>query len=242
MLGRQWVAEESQPGYVPPSASWPPPEEQPRRSYIPVLKKALAQCGGTESDACHGVAFALSVALIGGSLFGHSEHDDTERTDDERTIGADLMHTLAERGSPAGMCGWAYCLIDGDLTVQDVPRAVALHHEAARGGYAQSMHELGVLYFTGEWSDEGVDADHMRARHWLRAAAERGVAPSMYLLGELLLEQGAAAEEEAYRWFAHAGERGHRGARARILEKLDADHNREYGHVSGRKASQWTAS
>jgi hypothetical protein len=128
MLGRQWVAEESQPGYVPPSASWPPPEEQPRRSDIPVLKKALAQCGGTESAACHGVAFALSVALIGGSLFGHSEHDDTERTDDERTIGADLMHTLAERGSPAGMCGWACASACLDPSLWPLPHSLLLGH------------------------------------------------------------------------------------------------------------------
>ena len=107
------------------------------------------------------------------------------------------------------------------------------------------------MLYTGEWCDEGVAEDSTQAVHWLRQAAERGVAGatgpsvsgSMYLLAECLLE-GRGVErdvEAAYAWFAVAGERGHRGARARILALVDdAGGERDaYASASGRKASQW---
>ena len=75
------------------------------------------------------------------------------------------------------------------------------------------MHELGVLYYTG---DDGVECDQAAAVYWFREAAQRGVSGSMYLLAECLLE-GEGDPSEAYRWLASAAELGHRGARQRIL-------------------------
>ena len=94
------------------------------------------------------------------------------------------MRELATRGSLRGLCGWAYCLLDGEVTQQDAPLAVALHRQAANGGLAQSAHELGVIFYTGEWTDEGVPEDAGEAVRYLRLGAEGGVSGSMYLLGE----------------------------------------------------------
>ena len=61
-----------------------------------------------------------------------------------------------------------------------------------------------------------------RARGLQRAAERGGVSGAMYLWGECLLEGiGAPADtKQAFRWFAAAGELGHRGARQRITRTL----------------------
>ena len=247
-LARRWVEEEQQPGYMPPSASWPPPEQQPRRSDIPALRKASTWCGGPDTPGCRETTFTLAVALLGGALFGHARpdetHDETEPTAEERVQGASLLQRLAQHGMPEALCGWAMVLFDGELTERDAPAAVACHEAAAAKGFAQSQHELGSLYFTGEWSDEGVGADTHQAVRWLRMAAERGVPSSQFLLGECLLEGSGAAGDadarEAYRWFAAAGEKGHRGARQRVLDAVAAeDEQQAYARVAGRRSALW---
>ena len=249
-LSRRWVEQESRPGYVPPSASWPPPVEQPPRSSIPMLQGASGACGGADTAACHRVTFSLAVALLGAPLFGHSAEStaagEQEPTDDERAQGAALMRQLAERGMLEGLCGWALCLLDGAVAPQDAPHAMACHRAAAAGGLAQSMHELGVIYYTGELSEQGVPADAAIAVRWLRLAAEGGVSGSMYLLGECLLEgSGCTADEAAaFRWFEAAGELGHRGARQRILEAVRAEdggtrQQQRYAAVAGRRGASW---
>ena len=112
LLGRRWVEEEATPGYVPPSASWPPPTEQPARSQIPALSAASAACGGADGgggEECQRITFSLAVALLGGALFGHSPNDtqaaELEPTEAERAHGARLMRRLAEQGMPAALCG-----------------------------------------------------------------------------------------------------------------------------------------
>ena len=215
-----------------------------------MLQKASEACGGEDVAACHRTTFSLAVALLGAPLFGHSPESsaagEQEPTDDERAQGAALMRRLAERGMLEGLCGWAMSLLDGEESPRDVPHAMACHRAAAAGGLAQSMHELGVIYYTGDLSDHGVPADAAIAVRWLRRAAERGVSGSMYLLGECLLEgNGCAADEAAaFRWFEAAGELGHRGARERILEAVRAEdggtrQQQRYAAVAGRRGASW---
>ena len=243
MLGRQCIAQESQAGYMPPSASWPQPHEQPTRSEIPALRRSLEKCGGIDVSSCHATAFSLSVALLGGALFGHGSNDDEQPSEQERAAGAQLMRDLAARGSLDGMCGWAYCCFDGEVTPQDVHLAVDLLKRAALLSHAQAAHELGVIFYTGEWRDEGVPEDAEQAVRWLREGAARGISGSMYLLGECLLSgQGVSPDPvEAFAWLLRAGELGHRGARARVLEDLEdeVDRRKAYGNLAGRKASEW---
>ena len=231
-LAARWVEEEGRPGYTPPRGTWLNPTP---RSAIPGLKRRLTdECrpGSDSADSadvarklqarCHDTKFSLAIALLGSSLFGHAspQEEDVEApakeeaTEDQRQ-GATLMRQLAEKGVVEGLCGWAYCLLDGEVAgcAYDAPKALGFHEAAARGGYAQSMHELGVLYYTG---DDGVECDQAAAVYWFREAAQRGVSGSMYLLAECLLE-GEGDPSEAYRWLASAAELGHRGARQRIL-------------------------
>ena len=233
-LAARWVEEEGRPGYTPPRGTWLDPTP---RSAIPGLKRRLTdECrpGSDSADSadvarklqarCHDTKFSLAIALLGSSLFGHAspQEEDVEApakeeaTEDQRQ-GATLMRQLAEKGVVEGLCGWAYCLLDGEVAggevAYDAPKALGFHEAAARGGYAQSMHELGVLYYTG---DDGVECDQAAAVYWFREAAQRGVSGSMYLLAECLLE-GEGDSSEAYRWLASAAELGHRGARQRIL-------------------------
>ena len=232
-LAARWVEEEGRPGYTPPRGTWLDPTP---RSAIPGLKRRLTdECrpGSDSADSadvarklqarCHDTKFSLAIALLGSSLFGHAspQEEDVEApakeeaTEDQRQ-GATLMRQLAEKGVVEGLCGWAYCLLDGEVAgcAYDAPKALGFHEAAARGGYAQSMHELGVLYYTG---DDGVECDQAAAVYWFREAAQRGVSGSMYLLAECLLEGTPRERNEAYRWFASAAELGHRGARQRIL-------------------------
>ena len=234
-LAARWMEEEGRPGYTPPRGTWLGREQTPPRSAIPGLKRRLTdECrpGSDSADSadvarklqarCHDTKFSLAIALLGSSLFGHAspQEEDVEApakdeaTEDQRQ-GATLMRQLAEKGVVEGLCGWAYCLLDGEVAgcAYDAPKALGFHEAAARGGYAQSMHELGVLYYTG---DDGVECDQAAAVYWFREAAQRGVSGSMYLLAECLLE-GEGDSSEAYRWLASAAELGHRGARQRIL-------------------------
>lgn len=244
-MSSRWVEQEAQPGYVPPSASWPPPSQQPPRAAIPELRKASALCGGADGVACRETTFSLAVALLGGSLFGHAVAEDAaaEPTADERAEGVALLQRLAEHGLPQGLCAWAFCLLDGDMVPQDAPAAIECHRRAAAAGYAQSMHELGVIYYTGEWQAEGVPEDPALAAAWLQRAAERGgVSGAMYLWGECLLEGiGAPADtKQAFRWFAAAGELGHRGARQRILDLVaHEEEQKRYNAVAGRRGALW---
>ena len=235
-LAARWVEEEGRPGYTPPRGTWLDPTP---RSAIPGLKRRLTdECrpGSDSADSadvarklqarCHDTKFSLAIALLGSSLFGHAspQEEDVEApakeeaTEDQRQ-GATLMRQLAEKGVVEGLCGWAYCLLDGEVAgcAYDAPKALGFHEAAAQRGFAQSMHELGVLYYTG---DDGVECDQAAAVYWFREAAQRGVSGSMYLLAECLLEGSgidAPDPNEAYRWFASAAELGHRGARQRIL-------------------------
>ena len=242
-LAARWVEEEGRPGYTPPRGTWLGHEQTPPRSAIPGLKRRLTdECrpGSDSADSadvarklqarCHDTKFSLAIALLGSSLFGHAspQEEDVEApakeeaTEDQRQ-GATLMRQLAEKGVAEGLCGWAYCLLDGEVAggevAYDAPKALGFHEAAARAGYAQSMHEAAVLYYTG---DDGVECDQAAAVYWFREAAQRGVSGSMYLLAECLLEGTPRERNEAYRWFASAAELGHRGARQRILATATA--------------------
>jgi hypothetical protein len=133
-LARQWTAEESHPDYLPPSASWP--RKQPRLSRVPSYRAALGACGGLDVPACHQVAFTLAAALLGGALFGHTEHaDECEPTEANEQEGLELLYALAARGSAEGACGLGFCLLDGPGGLErDERRASLLFEQAAHAG------------------------------------------------------------------------------------------------------------
>ena len=147
-LALRWVHEEEKSNYNPENGSWPPRRRQGLRNDIPGLRSDLMRCGGVDNDQCHGIAFTLGVAYLGGNLFGH--RDDGDRSAEEVNEGANLMRKLADHGSAEGACGYAYCLANGEGVDQDSGRAAHYHRQAAASGYAQSMHELGTMHYLGK--------------------------------------------------------------------------------------------
>eukprot|EP00316_Scyphosphaera_apsteinii_P005945 CAMPEP_0119300346 /NCGR_PEP_ID=MMETSP1333-20130426/2290_1 /TAXON_ID=418940 /ORGANISM="Scyphosphaera apsteinii, Strain RCC1455" /LENGTH=278 /DNA_ID=CAMNT_0007302073 /DNA_START=51 /DNA_END=887 /DNA_ORIENTATION=- len=248
VLAKRWTEQEEQQDYKPTTGKWPP--QKFLLGDIPGLRSDPKRCGGLGRGECDRVAFRLAVAYLGGSLVGHQE--DGGRATHELAQGAEIMRTLAERGSPEGACGWAFCLANGEGVAEDIVSAVQYHQQAAAAGCAQSMHELGIMHYLGE----GVPADGEIAVHWFREAAIRGVIASMYLLGECLLEGEGTKQNTAaaFGWFAAAGDMGHRSARARVLSaylapdtegRLGVDEWNEsmrsrYFSAAALRPSQWT--
>tara|TARA_B110001452_G_scaffold26433_1_gene20731 strand:- start:182 stop:1171 length:990 start_codon:yes stop_codon:yes gene_type:complete len=245
-----WIQQEEHPGYFPPDCSWPWPAAPPAQDDIPMMRAALAKCGSAEQSECHEVAFRLATSLLGGTLDGHVS--DGDRNDEQLAEGADLMRRLADSGSIEGACGWAYCLAHGDVVPEDQEGAAHFYRKAAQAGCAQSMHELGIIHYLSRDS-----ADVVEAVRWFEMAAEKGVAGSMYLLAECLLE-GLGTQQDlhaALGWFAAAGELGHRSARSRIIARAETTSApseppsrrastsaaERYQTAAGRRGSEWKA-
>jgi len=246
-LARAWTLEEEHPGYVPPSASWP--RKQPRLSHVPLYRDALSACtGGIDNFACHEAAFTLATALLGGALFGHSEHADEEEANaDQQAEGLALLHALTERGCPNGACGLGFCLLDGPGGLdRDEQAAAVLFEKAAHVGQPQAMCELATMF----WLGDGVPEDATLAQHWFHRGANAGVPAAMFLFGECLLAHAGdeltsqQAEQRAVDWFVAAGRLGHRGARSRVITAVCADDAEalagRYGRAAGRRGSEWS--
>ena len=146
-LARRWTEEEETRDYQPHNGSWPPRAQQGLKGDIPGLESDLKRCGGIENDDCQRIAFRLGIAFLGGTLFGH--RSDGDREEEEIHKGAAIMQQLADRGSPEGACGWAFCLASGEGVEEDSALAAHYHRQAAASGYAQSMHELGTMHYLG---------------------------------------------------------------------------------------------
>ena len=102
-LVRDWTSQEATPGYFPPDNSWPwPPESGNPKAAIPALRKALSKCGAASQSECHGVAFRLATALLGG-VEGHVSLEAHGIDEQQRGEGAMLMRSLAESGSVEGV-------------------------------------------------------------------------------------------------------------------------------------------
>ena len=242
----QWAKQEMAAGYAGPDVSWPPREILPRRDEIPQLRAAFARCGGRDqllderrrTPRCDDVSFRLAASLC-GTQFGHPSEDEPSAT--ERAEGAELMHLLADAGVREGACGFAYLLQHGELVQEDGAMAARHHQHAASAGYAQSMHELGTMFYLGE---HGLPQDRVEAVRWFRRAATHNISGSMFLLGECLLAGDGAPQDvhAALGWFAAAGELGHRGARSRLISQLGLARTTDgvdYHHFTGTRLSRF---
>ena len=83
------------------------------------------------------------------------------------------------------------------------PQARALFEQAAEQGSGPAAYYLGLMLKHGM----GGQQDGVAALRWLELAAQRGVAPAMFILANMLLESDAdAAEEQARHWLDAACE------------------------------------
>lgn len=87
--------------------------------------------------------------------------------------------------------------------------------------YAQALYELGVCYYNGGV----VEMDEVRAAQLFKLAAEADHTHGLFMYGDCLLEGVGCTRDggQAVRYIHAAAERGHRGARSRLMALLAAD-------------------
>jgi TPR repeat protein len=117
-----------------------------------------------------------------------------------------MLKTAAEAGRPpaATLLGWLY--EGGRGTAKSAEDAMRWYRFAAEQGQPDAMAALGRLHLQ-------VPGGRDAALQWLRQAARMGSADGQYLLGWLLAEGAARADDEqAFAWFVKAAHQGHLGA------------------------------
>ena len=91
---------------------------------------------------------------------------------------------------------------EGHLTAKDMTRAQELFLQAARGGNANAMVNLGVIAYNGETGTR----DRAEANHWWQLAAERGSADAARFLAatsnKLSAEELAKSSAQSAAWKA----------------------------------------
>jgi TPR repeat protein len=143
--------------------------------------------------------------------------------------GFGVYQALAEAGNSDGMVAAGMCLVDGfdgvDETMADIQRreraGLAWLRKASELGHAQALYELGVCYYNGGV----VEMDEVRAAQLFKLAAEADHTHGLFMYGDCLLEGVGCTRDggQAVRYIHAAAERGHRGARSRLMALLAAD-------------------
>lgn len=116
--------------------------------------------------------------------------------------------------------------LDGghDKAKEGIFECIAKLQKRAEDGDANSMKQLGMIYYSGEV----VEKDYLRARDWLSKAARGGSECGMTYLGEMWRdgEGGDKSLSNALYWFMMAAQKGYKRANEN-LEKLSADEIRK---------------
>ena len=194
-----------------PARAWP--ADQPPAEEVPALRSvATRRCASHDSQRCHLARFRLATALVYAGV------------DPQEGLGIYL--SLAEDGNSDGMVAAGICLIDGFDGV-DESMAEIEHRErtgctwlrrASEHGNAQGLYELGVCYYNGTV----VQMDEVRAAELFKLAAEQDHTHGLFMYGDCLLEGVGCARDAtlALHYIHAAADRGHRGARSRLLALL----------------------
>jgi TPR repeat protein len=135
------------------------------------------------------------------------------------------LKASADRGNPKACAQLGEMLLRGAPEVpQDVPRALALLEQAARGGEASAAFRVGMLLSRGEF----IPQDSTRAVAYFRAASAGGAAEAMHNLG-VAYSTGRGVKRdyaEALAWLVIAKKRG---AASNAADELRA-HVKSLGH------------
>jgi TPR repeat protein len=110
----------------------------------------------------------------------------------------------ASHGDATAIYNLGVCLETGVAGEPDPQQAVTLYSQAAAGGSELAMHRLGMCYQRGK----GVVAPSPEnAKRWFGAAAQKGYAPSMRMLGLALEKEGKLGEAfQSYKAAAELGD------------------------------------
>ena len=106
-----------------------------------------------------------------------------------------------------------YILYMAEPELCEAPLEWYVKEAIAKYPYQEARIQLGKMYELGY----GVEKNLQKALEWYTLAAKDGYVEAQYYLGELYAEQGE--KEQAVRWWALAGKKGHGGARGRILTR-----------------------
>lgn len=197
-----------------PARAWP--ADQPPAEQVPALRTAVSSsCRSSGSQRCHLARFRLATALVYAGV------------DPQEGLG--IYQSLAEDGHSDGMVAAGICLIDGfdgvDESMEQIEQreraGCAWLQKASELGNAQALYELGVCYYNGGV----VDMDEVRAAQLFKLAAEQDHTHGLFMYGDCLLEGVGCARDAALalRYIHAAADRGHRGARSRLMALLAAD-------------------
>lgn len=132
----------------------------------------------------------------------------------------EAVKRMAERGDAAfqnTLAEMYYVDYRGQGITQSYAEAAKWWRKAAEQGYAESQHDLGMMYATG-W---GIARNDAEAVKWFRKAAKQGYAWSQHNLGAMYANGWGVArnEAEALKWLRKAAAQGHKNAK-RVLEAL----------------------
>lgn len=131
------------------------------------------------------------------------------------------LEAFAARGHLQACAQLGEQLLRGDGVAQNIPRALPLLEQAARGGIGSAIFRLGMVYEEGQ----GVTRDRLRALEYFRAAAAAGEPEGFFNVGAAYVGAHGVKRDytEGLAWIILAAKRGAGGnteqtVRDRILK------------------------
>lgn len=116
------------------------------------------------------------------------------------------LEAFAARGHLQACAQLGEQLLRGDGVVQNIPRALPLLEQAARGGIGSAIFRLGMVYDEGL----GVTRDRLRALEYFRAAAAAGEPEGFFNVGAAYVGAHGVKRDytEGLAWIILAAKRG----------------------------------
>lgn len=206
-MRKKWEEDESGWHKLPPRA-WPP--RQPKADELTTLERLAAS--GANSQAQFDLATCQTFNLL------------------DPAAGLATYRALAEDGHVDSMVALGVVLLEGIGCDPAEVEGLQWIRRACAHGHPQGQYELGVAHYLGSFEAHDVKEDEGAAFALFEAAAAQEHTSALFMLAEFLREgAGCTADEaRAVSVLHQAAQRGHRMARQRVLEYLDAD-RAQYG-------------
>lgn len=212
-MRRRWEEDEDKWHQLPPRA-WP--AYYPTSDELPTLRQRLMDedCpafeGPSLSQSCVRKAFDLATCLTFNGL--------------DTLDGFRVFKVLgATHGDAEAMVAVGVLLMEGIGVPRDEVEGLRWVQRAAGLGNAQGEYELAVAYYTG--LEKTLECDESAAFRLFERSSSQSHTGALFMIADCLLD-GVGCEADPARavpLLHQAAERGHRLARAYLLEWLDED-------------------
>lgn len=113
----------------------------------------------------------------------------------------------ADMGSAEAMYNIANIYNDDNYDKCNIEKSIIWMKKAAEAGYTDAMNSLGIMYFSGELSDENMEENREIAKKWWIKAAEMGNTGAMSFLG-ISYELGTGNLQTAIDWYTKGAKLG----------------------------------